>query len=452
MGRPHLWANFFLAALLLFGLGAPALPVQAAQYAPPAEPLSQSAFLVNLDSEMLIYEKNKDLPLEPGDLTMLMTAIIAWEMVPDLEGTTTTMKAYVQDQMYTENVSRGGILLAGLIKDEEISIKNLLYASLMRGANEAATMIADYVGDGSVSYFVELMNQKAAQIGAVNTHFTTPHGLPGQGNVSTAYDMYLITRYAMQLPGFMDIVGTTFYDGGPTNKHDSLQWATTNRMIVSTSPSYYSPVQGIKAAFADDYNHMISLAQQDGYTYLLVLMGAPTADASGNAYADNLSFTETRNLYEWAFDTFQVKTLLEKGHSFGEVPLRLAWGKDHVKLMGGERFSALIPEEIEVSSVQYELVLPDYVRAPVEQGEPIGYVRLKLAGEEIGMVTLCAAETVEVNRLLLLMDKVRTLLDSYWFKFLLVFLVLLVAFYTWLTVARNRGRARYKRVRHKKPL
>ena len=118
---------------------------------------AESVYLINLDSDMVICEQNADKPIEPSSLAQLMTVVLALEKVENPENAMATMRGYIQDEMYRQNVSLGGIRLAGLYKDEEISIQKLMYAVMIRDANEAAMMIADYVGDGSVPYFVEMM-------------------------------------------------------------------------------------------------------------------------------------------------------------------------------------------------------------------------------------------------------------------------------------------------------
>ncbi|HIT19256.1 MAG TPA: D-alanyl-D-alanine carboxypeptidase [Candidatus Fimivivens faecavium] len=433
---------------LLFCLSALSPAAEAAAYSPSFEVDAESVYLYNLDSDMMIYEKNADKRMQPAELAQIMTVILTLENVPDLDSATVTMKGYIQDEMYRQNISLGGIRLAGLLKDETLSVRKLLYAVMLPSANEAATMLADYVGDGSVPYFVELMNQKAAEIGAVNTHFTSPHGLPDPASYTTAYDMYLITRYAMELEGFSALIEPQSYDGGPTNLHDSLIWSSSNKLIRTQSVYYNQSAFGVKSGYnAAEGACIAAAAKKDGYTYLLVIFGARGLDGTGQDLGSDAVFPVANSLFDWAFDTFRVKTLVEKGKSFGEVPLKLAWGKDFVRLMGAESFTALIPDEIEPSSITFDLVLPGSVKAPVEQGQLIGEVKLVLAGEVIGRVGLVSAETVEVSRMLLLVDKLVGMTRSYWFKFIVVFLTVLIILYIILMIARNRNRRRYRRRR-----
>jgi len=425
------------------------VPAGATEYTPDFEVTADAVYLVNLDADQLIYQKNAHSPIAPASLVKIMTAILAIENCQDLDGTLVTMRRYIQEEMYIQNLSLGGISLAGLLAGEELSMRKLLYATMLNSGSEAAMMIADTIGDGSIPYFIEMMNEKAREIGAMNTTFKSVNGLPEEGDVTTAYDMYLIARYAMDLPGFMDIVNTVAYNGGPTNMHDTLYWNNTNKMIAPDSQSYYAPVRGIKTGSTEEAGFcLVSTASKNGYNYLAVVMGVPYK----RSVSENPVFPLTRQLYEWTFGTFSVKTLLERGKSFGEAKLLLAWGKDYVSLMSKENFSALIPNAISVSSVTYEPVLPEMVKAPVAVGDEIGRVRIMLAGEEIGQVTLVASETVEASRLLITLDKLLEISRSFWFKFTVVFIVISAILYIILMVVRNRNRRRYGRVNRRKDI
>ncbi len=435
--------RFLASALcLLLCVGLFTAHAAAATYTPSFSLSAKRALLINLDSGMTIYEKDADTPIEPSLLAQMMTVILAIENIEDLDNTMLSMTAYVQDEMYQRNIELSGIRLSGLLKGEEISARNLLYAVMVRDANDAAMMLADYIGDGSVRYFTEMMNERAKELGAVHTNFTDPTGLADAESYTTARDIAVIAQYAVTLPLFEELMQTTFHDGGPTDRHETLYWNSTNKLIVPSSGYYNSAVQGIKTGWHDGLGSFaVTMARRDGYTYLAVLMGCTGAD---EAASYNAVFEETNRLYGWAFDTFSVKTLLEKGKSFGEVPLRLAsGGKDFLRVMAKESFTALIPSDIEASSIQYDLRLPDSVDAPVEEGDLIGEVHLILAGEEIGVIGVVASEGAEVSRALLTVDKFAALTRTFWFKFVLVFFFLLAALYVAVTILKNRDRRRY---------
>ncbi|MBQ8918043.1 MAG: D-alanyl-D-alanine carboxypeptidase, partial [Oscillospiraceae bacterium] len=198
------------------------VPAQAA-YTPDFDLQSETVLLLNMDTGKVMYEKNADARVYPASLTKIMTAILALENVEDLDGTKVALKQYIQDMLYGKNASLGGILLG-----EEVSMRGLLYASMLQSANEASLMIGDYLGDGSLTQFAEMMNDKAKELGCTGTNFVNPNGLHDENHYTTARDMAKIAAYAMQNPEFVEIVNTISMDIGPTNKHEQLVEITTN--------------------------------------------------------------------------------------------------------------------------------------------------------------------------------------------------------------------------------
>ncbi len=434
----------FCIALLLC-LATLCTQVSAAAYNPSFDPAAQAVYLINLDSEMTIYEKQADKKIEPSSLAQLMTVVLALENVKNPIDEMVTMKSYIQDEMYRQGVKLGRIRLAGLYKNETLSVEKLLYAVMLPDANEAAMMLADYIGDGSVPYFVELMNKRAAELGMKDTHFTSPHGLPDPESYTTARDMAILARHAMALPGFSPLISVTAYNGGPTNINETLNWSSTNRLLVSSSPYYNRFASGVKSGYHQTLgSYAVSMAKRDGYSYLLVVLASTGVDEAGKDNSTFSAFAESNRLYSWAFDTFRVKTLLEKGKNFGEIPLKLSWGKDFLRIMSADNFTALIPDAIEASSLQYSLDLPAYVNAPIKKGDLVGQVRLILADEQIGVVGVVAAEEADVSRSLLLLDTLLGVTRTFWFKFILILLIVLVLLYITLMIVRNRNRRRYR--------
>lgn len=420
------------------------VPAQAA-YTPDFNLQSETVLLINLDTGKVMYEKNADEKVYPASLTKIMTAILALENVEDLDNTKVAMKQYIQDMLYGTNASLGGILLG-----EEVSIRGLLYASMLQSANEASLMIGDYLGDGSLTQFAEMMNEKAKEIGCTATNFVNPNGLFDENHYTTARDMAKIAAYAMKIPEFVEIVNTVSMDIGPTNMHDSLVEITTNKVIVPSSIYYNPAVSGIKTGTLDESGRcFVSTASKDGFTYLLVVMGAPLYDENGEFMDEIISFKETNQLYNWVFDNFKVKTIMEKGRYIADIPVRLSYQKDVVGLVSDQRLTALIPADVETGSVQLVPNLPESIDAPVKKGDKIGTVKLILAGEELGEADLVANESVEMSKILYYYDQAMQLMNHFWVKFAIIFVILLFITYIVLMVMINkqRGKRRFRKRR-----
>ena len=430
------------AILIIFVLLYNGTSVFAAQFRPEAPVSARAYYLYNLDTGEAKAELNSAEPMYPASLTKIMTCILALENTEDLE-TEVTYPQSVQDYLYNYQMENGAISLGGLMAGETLTMRDLLYAIMLPSANEAAMIIAAHVG-GSQEGFVEMMNNRAKELGAVNTNFANANGLFDENHVTTAEDIAIMAMHALTLDGFADIIKETSYETGPTNKHENLYWETTNDMGVPESSYYMPSLTGIKTGFLPQAGrNFVSTATRDGFTYLLVVMGCDYQDAEGSLLPQNMAFQDTKTLYDWVFESFKVKTLVENGKIVGEIPLKLALDKDFVKYMTSERFTALMHHTVDSSSVTIvPRNLPESLDAPVKKGDVLGEAALVLAGEEIGRVGLLAAETVEASQSLIMWEQARGIISTFWFKFAVVFTVLSIFAYIVLMVARNRRRRR----------
>ena len=431
-----------LLAVVITGISA--ITPAFADYDPGFDVDAEAVYFINLDTGKVIYEKDADKKVYPASTTKIMTALLALENIPDLDTPQIELKLYIQNAL-----SGTGASLAGILRGETFTPRELLYAALLPSGNEAAMMLGDYVGDGSLDYFAEMMNEKAAELGAVNTHFVNASGMHDDDHYTTAYDMYLITMAALENETFREIVSTNYYYAGEDQNGNPLHWNTTNFLISPGSTYYYPYATGVKTGTTDEAGRcLVSTAEKDGYHYMLVLMGAPQYDSNGEKLEENMAFKQTIDLYNWAFGSFSNKTLIEKDLGVGEVPLKLArGGKDYLLIKSGEVFTDLLPNEIEASSITLELDLPAVVNAPVKEGDQVGTIRLMLAGEEIGSVPAVAAENVDASLIATLIDKFKRLFRSFLAKFIVVFVILSVIAYITITVLRGRNKNRYYRRR-----
>ncbi len=441
------------AVCLFFAPAASGLSKAYADYTPPFELTTQGVYLVNLDSDKVIYAKNETQRMYPASLTKILSAIVILENVDDLDATTATAQQWMFDEFWGLNISN-----AGMQAGETMTMRQLLYCMLMQSANECANVAAYQVGGESIPRFIDMMNETAKKIGAVNSHFVNPHGLHDDNHYSTPYDMYLIARYAMNLPGFMEIVSESVYYLEATNMVGQRTLVNTNHMMSTTMSDgryYYAPVEGIKTGTTPEAGRcVVTKAQSGGMNYLCVMMGAPYYDADGNITTTNNAFVETKELYEWVFSTFGVKVLLERDEPVEEVPLHLAWDKDYLLLIPERSFSALVPKDIDPESVQTEVVLPeDGVTAPVKRGDVVGSVRLILAGEQIGEVNLVAADDVERSDWLFFLEELKKFFTSAPFWICVGVFVFAIVCYILYVANRNRrrnNRGRYKRSKMRK--
>lgn len=396
-----------------------------ASYKAPFEITSDVAYLVNTDTGTVIYEKNADKPTYPASLTKIMTTILAIEMIPDLENTVIKASPYLFDEFYGLGVSTADIL-----PNEETRAIDLLYAVMLQSACEGSSILADYLGDGNITEFVEMMNAKAKELGANDTVFRNAHGLFHEEQVTTAHDMYLIASYAMQNPIFEKVCTTKSYQMPATNKHAEPRWVThTNNMMSKERGGeqyYYQHVRGIKTGSLPEVGrNLVSTATLDGYNYMLVTMASPDTDANG-AKLPNGSFLDAKALYNWAFSFFNQQTVMNAGDVIAETNVKLCSAQDYLTLVAKNDVFALLPRGADKSTIQQIKTYEKDLIAPIEKGTVLGKVELKVNDEIISTVDLVALESVKRSSLLYAVDVTKRFFMQGTIQMMLVILVLLI--------------------------
>lgn len=371
------------------------LPVkaEALTFSPDFDIYSEAAYLVNLDTGEVIYEKNADKQLVPASLTKIMTAIILIEKYKDnisaLANTYVSGTSACFDELYMTGASTADIRIG-----EKVSYKDLLYALMLRSACEAANIIAYNVA-GSLEEFVEMMNIKAEELGCRDTHFTNSHGLFWENHYTTARDMAKILDYALSLPMFAEISCSESYTMEATAFHKERVISHTNYMMskVNGGDYYYEYVKGIKTGTLDEAGRCLAtLAYKDGYSYMLITLNAPMKDANGNNVFYN--FIDHKKIYEWSFANFEYTTLLNGSEEKAEVPVSYGDGVDYVIVKPDKEFSRIWNTRIPVGSVHEIITLEKNVIAPIKAGQKLGTVELQYSGETLAIVDLVATSDV----------------------------------------------------------
>lgn len=271
--------------------------VKAADYWPDApETLSPSVILMEESTGTILYEKNSDEAHYPASITKIMTTLLALE-----NGNLSDMVTFSDDAI---NNTEG----SGIARDygEQMTLEQCLYGVMLESANECAYAVAEHVG-GTVENFVDMMNAKAKELGCTNTHFANPHGLQDENHYTTAHDMALIAQAAYQNETFRIIIGTKMYTIPPTNKHAEETVLRNHHDMLCTyhnaNRKYLYPycVGGKTGYTATANSTLVTYAEKDGMTLICVVM---------NTQSPN-QFIDTVNLFDYAFDNFQVLNVSE---------------------------------------------------------------------------------------------------------------------------------------------
>ena len=438
------------AMLLTFVL--PVKSEAAITFTPNFTVASEAAVLINMDKDVIVYEKNPTKKMYPASLTKIMTAIVVLDHVQDLDNTRYEAPLVVFDDLYGQNASA-----VGYSRGEVITASDLMYSMLMASACESAGTLAYHVGGESIPNFIDMMNQKAQEIGCIGTNFVNPHGLFDEQQYTNAHDMALIAKYAVDnYPKFVEIATTTEYTLHATN-YQGEGWATIHHTNAMTQKGsfYYEPVRGLKTGTLDESGRCLAtMASRDGNNYLLVTLNAPMYNEDGSK--SNAQYEDHQNIYEWAFNTFSYEKIVSSTVEITEVPVKLGENAEYVLLVPSEDFYTLWPNTLDPSSLKEEIDIKSYVdqdgavMAPVDKGQVLGKYTLSLSGEVLCSVDLVAKDSVSMSQLEYNIMKAKAFVGSFWFKAAVAAAaVLIVAYVAVYAAATSKRRKKIKKVSSK---
>ncbi len=381
---------------------------------------SDSAILINLDSDTVIHEKNADDKQMPGPLVNIMTAIVCIEQCTDLNQEIIIDESIYTDLYVTEYPD--DIRTAEIYNEDILTYTDLLYAMMLTSSIEASQTIAYNIGGRSVSSFVDKMNEKASELGLKSTHFTNPTGMYDENQYTSARDMAILTEYALSIPNFEKICSTYSYNPSVPNleRHEDRSewiWYHSNSMMDSESDYYYPGARGVKTGNLEKGGrNIIALASKDGNNYLAVAMRSPLSDANGNTQFYHLE--DARDLFNWAFNHFSYQIILAETAELGEIPVSLADGNDYVLARPKEEISLLWYDDIDVSLINRDNIIwyKKSLQAPVKKGELLGEVTLEYSGEALATVELIAVSNVERSTAKYNLYAAKMFPKSNWFK------------------------------------
>lgn len=345
-----------MAIVLGFILLIPLMPIDVAD-ASGVTVSARAAILMDQTSGRVLYQKNSHQKMKIASITKVMTTILAIESGKMDETVTVSPNAFGTE---------GSSLY--LKKGEKVKLKDLVYGLMLRSGNDAAVAIAEAVG-GSVKGFTTLMNKKARELGMFDSHFSNPHGLDDKGNhVSSAYDMALLTKYAMSNPEFRKIFKTKVYKAPQEGEKWDRVWRNKNKLLFR-----YKYSTGGKTGFTKAARRtLISTASKDKLDLIVVTLN------DGDDWQDHM------DLFNWAFKNYDSVQIVGKGKISG---LKEKYYKNHLYTQHALNLPLTANEKKEIST---NLTLYQ----PPEKGEwkhppsPIGRLFVQLHDQTIAELPL----------------------------------------------------------------
>lgn len=330
---------------------------------------SGAALLVEINTGRVLYEKNAHKKMYPASTTKILTAILVLENCKLDDIATVSLSAIEQIP--------SGYVTCNIQPGEELYIEDLLYALMVKSANDAAVVLAEHVA-GSVENFSEMMNNKAKELGCENTHFVNPNGIHADDHYTTAHDLYIMANYGMKNETFRKLVSTTSYTLPATNKYPNTDrtFQTTNEIIKLNNNNradnyYYKYAIGVKTGYTREAgNCLVSAAVRDNLSFISVVLNGGTTD-------NNLSerYLDTIHLFDYAYDNFTLTKLKDSNNIVKTIEIENATKETkNLDLLIKDSITVINNKETDTKNLLPEYNLNENLKAPIKKGDTIGTI------------------------------------------------------------------------------
>ena len=431
-----------LSILLMFCLLAALLPGGASALSDP-EIQADYAVLMDAATGEVYFDKNAQSQTAPASTTKLVTALLVVEAIERGDISLYDVVSAYEDCQYnleSDSTNAQPIISVG----EEMTVENLLYCAMLVSANEACNILAEYVS-GSIDAFVAEMNQRAMELGCTNTHFANANGLEDANHYTTARDMAILAREALNHSLFREICGTLSRTVPSTNYNYARYLGNSNQLLDPDSPNYNEDAYGIKTGYFSNAGYcLVSAVDRNDMDLICVVFHSYYNDET----YEYGHYTDTNAIYDWFYDNFSTQTLLSSTTELTQVSVDMG-AENSVGVRAESSVTALLPNDVDLSTLEYQIILyserdGQKVEAPVSAGDRLGEVTVVLDGTACGFSYLLANGTVEMSRLQYLRTAASATFKTPVVSRIARLLIILLALWLVLSIVYRVQRARHR--------
>ena len=339
---------------------------------------AQAAYFIDSRTNKVLYSKNEDKKMYPASTTKILTAILVLENASLDEVVTASYNAVMSVP--------DGYTMANIQVGEELTVEQLLEMLLVHSANDAANVLAEYVG-GSIDSFVSMMNTKLSDLGLTSSHFTNAYGLHDENHYTTAKDLALLMQYCLKDDTFRKISGQASCAIPATNMSNPRTYSSTNTLLNANSSNYYPYLTAGKTGFTSSAKEcLVSCAYRDNLEIVGCILGS------------NSRFYDTKIVYEFLYNNYSIKNVVNENDTITTIEVKNATSatKD-LNLLISETVSALVPSSYDLTTLEPEISLNDEISAPISEGDVLGRVSYTIDGVSY-TTDLIAASSVEKTK------------------------------------------------------
>ena len=431
----------FFAGLLCVLLTVPAMADTTVKTLDDPAVQARAALLVDRTSDTVLYSLNQDERLYPSSLVKITTALLVMEAV-DAGRLSMDMELTASQSAIRATVG----LHSGIKTGEILTVRELLCCMLMVSSNDAANILAEAVG-GTIDAFIDMMNRRVQELGCTNTNFTNTTGEHDDRQYTSAWDLYLITKAALEYEEFLTICDSPYTLIPPTNLSGERALYTTNYLLSNWRALGYvfTDARGDKDASSTQAGYcLVSTAVKDDLDLVSVVLGAQRVILPGGK-AQVQSFSETTRLIKWGCANFAYQTILTPNEMLASMPVTMS-DLDSVALHSADDISVLMPKILRPEDLTRTIRFSaKSTEAPVAAGQQLAEAELSYDGKVYAVVPLVALNDVEASPSMLAERRIREFFGRIEVKIILILLaVLFLTVTAWLLTAGKR-RYRYGR-------
>lgn len=359
-------------------------------------------YLYNITNDVVMYSKNTELSIYPASTVKIMFAVIAIEQWTKDWDEEITVTAEMLKDISGNNIN--------LRRDEVVTFRDMINGVVVGGANDCCSVLA-YAVCGGIENFVELMNQKAYELGMYDTVYTNVTGMHDPQMKTTLSDTVKLSKYAIVQYKYYDVASQYRYIMPATNKSGVRNIYTKNSFMTSYyGDKYYSSdISGINAGATEEAGYCaVVTAEHEGTSYLAIAMGAGYDDE------DIYSFVTIRSMLDWAYENYGYVTIVKDSEIIKEVPVNMAAGTDKVALYPQNTVEVFMQTGIDVQNdIRKTVVLnSDELDAPLNKGDSVGFLTLSYNDTILGKVELVVRSDVPRSEALYILTIAKTLFFS----------------------------------------
>ena len=368
-------------------------------------------YLESLDEGTVFFDKESEKQMPVAGFSKIISAVVALEKWQNLDGEITLTKESLSVVKY-EYGYKTALYKAG----ETVTRKELFDCLVVYSANDALSVIA-YDTYGTEAEFINQMQALCDKIGCTSTVIKNITGYDTEGQYTTARDVAKIIKYAYSLPVFAETFALQSVTLAATDFNDVRYYTSGNKMTNSGIPDYYHPsvIAGKYTNTADAGECIAVISNQDGYSYLAVVMGGRIENIDSDEISENTSMTDARRMLDWVYSNIRYRTVVVPTQTVTVINVTAGKDADTLRLVPESEISALVPANATPDSVKFTLIevpADNRITAPVKAGEVIAKAEVEFSGIKIATVNLVAANNIEMSFTGLLMSGISTVLSS----------------------------------------